>query len=466
MAAWVSEKVCASLESACAYNFKSSANITQEIDGSLDEIKWGRSEVKIENNSGDKTHPCGTPLGHSRKLEIKSVTRTQNFRKSHQSSVATCIAVRNGAEIGYGVSLTPAQKPPKMKALILVGGYGTRLRPLTLTQPKPLVEFANKPMMLHQMEALAQVGVDTVVLAVSYRAEQLEQEMAVHAERLGVRLIFSLEEEPLGTAGPLALARKHLEGADPFFVLNSDVICDFPFRQMVEFHKSHGKEGTIAVTKVEEPSKYGVVVFDEKSGEIDEFVEKPQEYVGNKINAGLYIFDSAILDRIPLRPTSIEKEIFPAMATSHNLYAFVLPGFWMDVGQPKDFLKGMSLFLAHKRATAPEELSTGAAIHESAKIQGNVLVDPTASVGENCVIGPNVVIGPRVRIEKGACIRKSTILSDSTIANFSWVSGSIIGRKCSIGSWVRIENNCVIGDDVVSGFFWGENQKTRLLYYV
>ncbi|EGT40074.1 hypothetical protein CAEBREN_32177 [Caenorhabditis brenneri] len=354
-----------------------------------------------------------------------------------------------------------------MKALILVGGYGTRLRPLTLTQPKPLVEFANKPMMLHQMEALAAVGVDTVVLAVSYRAEQLEQEMTVHADRLGVKLVFSLEEEPLGTAGPLALARKHLEGDDPFFVLNSDVICDFPFKQMIDFHKDHGKEGTIAVTKVEEPSKYGVVVFDESNGAIADFVEKPQEYVGNKINAGLYIFNSAILDRIPLKPTSIEKEIFPEMAASGNLFAFVLPGFWMDVGQPKDFLKGMALFLNHVHTTKSENLATGKNIHETATIRGNVLVDPTATVGENCVIGPDVVIGPRVKIEGGVRIQHSTILSDSvtqlvflffkytlqTISNYSWVSGSIVGRKCHIGSWVRIENICVIGDDVVNKIY-------------
>uniref|UniRef100_A0A8R1EIP0 NTP_transferase domain-containing protein n=1 Tax=Caenorhabditis japonica TaxID=281687 RepID=A0A8R1EIP0_CAEJA len=142
---------------------------------------------------------------------------------------------------------------------------------------------------------------------------------------------------------------------------------------MVEFHKKHGREGTIAVTKVEEPSKYGVVVFDEENGKIDDFVEKPQEYVGNKINAGLYIFSSAILDRIPLKPTSIEKEIFPNMASSGNLYAFVLPGFWMDVGQPRDFLKGMSLFLNHVRNTEAAKLATGSNIDETATIRGNVL---------------------------------------------------------------------------------------------
>ncbi|VDL80542.1 unnamed protein product [Nippostrongylus brasiliensis] len=330
-----------------------------------------------------------------------------------------------------------------MKALILVGGYGTRLRPLTLTQPKPLVEFANKPMMLHQIEALATVGVTTVVLAVSYRAEQLEQEMKVHAERLGIQVHFSLEEEPLGTAGPLALARQYLDGEEPFFVLNSDVICEFPFQEMIDFHLSHGCEGTIAVTQVEEPSKYGVVVFDEHNGMIAEFVEKPQEYVGNKINAGLYIFSPSILDRISLRPTSIEKEIFPKMAEARTLFAFVLSGFWMDVGQPKDFLKGMSLFLEHKRKTESTILAGGDSV------QGNVLIDPSAIIGNNCRIGPNVVIGPRVRIEDGVCLRHSTVLSDSVIRTHSWINQSIIGRKCSIGRWVRIENNSVIGDDVV-----------------
>lgn len=330
-----------------------------------------------------------------------------------------------------------------MKAVILVGGYGTRLRPLTLTQPKPLVEFANKPMMLHQMEALVKAGVDTVILAVSYRAELLEQEMAKQADQLGIKVHFSVEEEPLGTAGPLALAKDLLLGDEPFFVLNSDVICDFPFCEMIEFHKRHGREGTIAVTKVEEPSKYGVCVFNEKNGKIDSFVEKPQEYVGNKINAGMYILSPKVLNRIPLSPTSIEKEVFPEMAKSGNLYAYVLPGFWMDIGQPKDFLTGMRLYLRHLREKLPKQLAEGS------YIQGNVIVDETAIIGRDCRIGPNVVIGPRVRIENGVCLRHCTILSDSVVRTHSWINSSIIGRKCCIGRWVRIENTCVIGDDVV-----------------
>lgn len=251
------------------------------------------------------------------------------------------------------------------RALILVGGYGTRLRPLTLSTPKPLVEFANKPILVHQLEALVSAGCkqvgclrnmklysfitkfllnQKVILAVSYRAEQMEAELKQEAQKLGVELIFSHETEPLGTAGPLALAKTLLSASqEPFFVLNSDVICDFPFTQLEQFHRAHGKEGTIVVTKVEEPSKYGVVLYDEM-GCIKNFIEKPQEFVSNKINAGIYIFNPSVLNRIEVKPTSIEKEVFPVMANEKELYAMDLSGFWMDIGQPKDFLTGMSIY--------------------------------------------------------------------------------------------------------------------------
>lgn len=181
-----------------------------------------------------------------------------------------------------------------------------------------------------------------MILAVSYRAEQMEKEMSDEAKKLGVRLVFSHESEPLGTAGPLALA-KHLltnEENQPFFVLNSDIICEYPFKDLIAFHKSHGCEGTIVVTKVEEPSKYGVVMYNEDTGRIDRFIEKPKEFVSNKINAGIYILNPSVLKRIKLEPMSIEKEVFPFMVQDSQLYAFNLKGFWMDVGQPKDFLTG------------------------------------------------------------------------------------------------------------------------------
>lgn len=271
----------------------------------------------------------------------------------------------------------------------------------------------------------------------------MEAELKEEADKLGVKLIFSHETEPLGTAGPLALAKNILQqSTKPFFVLNSDVICDFPFKQLAKFHRNHGKEGTIVVTKVEEPSKYGVVLYDEQ-GCIESFIEKPQEFVSNKINAGLYIFNPSILDRIEVKPTSIEKEVFPNMAQEKQLYAMDLQGFWMDVGQPKDFLTGMCLYLTSMAQRDPSSL------HRGACIVGNVLIDPSAKIGADCRIGPNVTIGPNVIIEDGVSIKRSTILTGATIKSHAWLDSCIIGWRSTVGRWVRMEGTTVLGEDVM-----------------
>ncbi|XP_054243319.1 mannose-1-phosphate guanyltransferase beta isoform X1 [Indicator indicator] len=349
-----------------------------------------------------------------------------------------------------------------MRALILVGGFGTRLRPLTLSRPKPLVEFCNKALLLHQLEALRQAGVSHVVLAVSYMSEALEAAMREQEQRLGIHIALSHEKEPLGTAGPLALARDLLaEGGEPFFVLNSDVICEFPFAALARFHRQHGGEGSLVVTRVEEPAKYGVVVSEADTGRICRFVEKPRFFVSNKINAGLYIFSPGILQRIQLRPTSIEKEIFPAMAQEGQLYAMELQSFWMDIGQPKDFLTGMCMYLQWLRAQHPEKL------HSGPGVVGNVLVDPSAKIGANCVIGPNVTIGAGVVVEDGVRIKRCTVLEGARIRSHSWLESCIVGWSCSVGQWVRtwalkwgrhdgacmgqvrMENVTVLGEDVI-----------------
>ncbi|EGD81662.1 GDP-D-mannose pyrophosphorylase [Salpingoeca rosetta] len=338
------------------------------------------------------------------------------------------------------------QRTTTMKALILVGGFGTRLRPLTLSLPKPLVPFANKPMVMHQVEALKEAGVDHVVLAVNYRAEIMEDEMRQHAERLGIQITISQEKEPLGTAGPLKLAESILRDGEPFFVLNSDVICNFPFTDLIAFHKNHGCEGTILVTKVEEPSKYGVVVSDQETGRIQRFVEKPQVFVGNRINAGLYIFNPEILDRIELRPTSIEQEIFPAMAAANNLYAMDLPGFWMDVGQPPDYLKGLVLYLSSVHATAPETLA--AADNSDYEIVGPCLIHPSAKIGRGCKIGPHVVIGPNTTIGAGCRLQRCAIFEGVQVKAHAWLHSAIIGWRSTVGAWARLEGVTVLGEDV------------------
>lgn len=332
-----------------------------------------------------------------------------------------------------------------MKGLILVGGYGTRLRPLTLTLPKPLVEFGNRPMIYHQIEALAAAGVTDIVLAVNYRPEVMVSTLKQYEEMFGVSITFSVEEEPLGTAGPLKLAEKVLTKDDsPFFVLNSDVICDYPFEELAAFHKKHGGEATIVATKVDEPSKYGVIVHDRNvENLIDRFVEKPVEFVGNRINAGLYILNPSVIDLIEMKPTSIEKEVFPVLVEHKQLYSFDLEGYWMDVGQPKDFLSGTVLYLNSLSKKSPEKLSSEPFVHG-----GNVLIDPTAKIHPNALIGPNVTIGPNVVIGEGARIQRSVLLANSEVKAHAWVKSTIVGWNSRIGKWARTEGVTVLGDDV------------------
>jgi mannose-1-phosphate guanylyltransferase len=335
-----------------------------------------------------------------------------------------------------------------MKALILVGGFGTRLRPLTLTIPKPCVPFCNKEMVVHQIEGLKKAGVSTVILAVNYKPELMEALLKPWESKLGVKIVYSHEVEPLGTAGPLALAKEILmegEPNEPFFVLNSDITSEFPFTELLAYHKAHGKEGTIMVTQVAEPSKYGVVVYDEQCGKINRFVEKPQVFVGNKINAGMYIFNKDILKRIPLKPTSIETDVFPKMSEAGQLYAMELGGFWMDVGQPKDYLSGMCKYLTslqNDKHPDHKALAHGKGIIEP------VLIDPSAKIGQGCLIGPFVTIGPKVSIEDGVRIARSTVFEGATVQKNSWVDSSIIGWESRVGSWVRMEGVSVLGRDV------------------
>jgi mannose-1-phosphate guanylyltransferase len=333
-----------------------------------------------------------------------------------------------------------------MKALILVGGFGTRLRPLTLTVPKPCVPFCNKEMVIHQIEGLKKAGVNTIILAVNYKPELMTAILQPWEAKLGVKIVYSHEMEPLGTAGPLALARELLaEGPpdEPFFVLNSDITSEFPFTELLAYHRAHRKEGTIMVTKVSEPSKYGVVVYEETTGRISRFVEKPQVFVGNKINAGMYIFSKDVLKRIPLQPTSIETDVFPKMAADEQLYAMELKGFWMDVGQPKDYLAGMCKYLTYLQENKDKHpLASGRGIIEP------VLIDPTAKISNNCLIGPYVTIGPNVVIEDGVRLRRTTVLEGVTIKKNSWVDSSIVGWESRIGQWVRMEGVSVLGRDV------------------
>ena len=332
----------------------------------------------------------------------------------------------------------------KRKALLLVGGFGTRLRPLTFTKAKPLIEFINKPILVHQIEALKKVGVGEVVLAINYNAEKMFSYLKEFEKEYDIKISVSKEDIPLGTAGPIGLAKNILKDAEEIFIFNADITCEFPLQEMLEFHKKHGKEGTIATTKVKDPSRFGVIVTDENN-KILQFVEKPLEFVGDRINAGLYIFSNKFLNRIEAKPTSIEREIFPKMASDQELYAYPMKGFWADIGKPKDFLIGVELFLndVYEKKVNHEIF---APISDS--IGKNVVIDKSAKIENGCFIGPNVVIGEGCVIKSGTRIKNSVLFQNCVVGENSYIDGSIIGWKSNIGKWCRIQELSVLGEDV------------------
>ncbi|GMN62279.1 hypothetical protein TIFTF001_031360 [Ficus carica] len=297
------------------------------------------------------------------------------------------------------------------------------------------------------VEALKAIGVTEVVLAINYQPEVMLKFLKEFEKKLEIKITCSQETEPLGTAGPLALARDKLidDSGEPFFVLNSDAISEYLLKEMIESHKSHRGEASIMVTKVDEPSKYGVVVMDQTTGEVEKFVEKPKIFVDNKINSGIYLFNPSVLDRIELKRTSIEKEVFPKIAAEKKLFAMVLPGFWMDIGQPKDYITGLRLYLDSLRKKSSPKLASGS------HIVGNVLVDESAVIGDGCLIGPDVAIGPGCEIEPGVRLSHCTVMRGVRIKKHACISCSIIGWHSTVGRWALIENLTILGEDVHIG---------------
>ncbi|RYE18028.1 MAG: hypothetical protein EOP45_14760 [Sphingobacteriaceae bacterium] len=337
-----------------------------------------------------------------------------------------------------------------MKALILSGGYGTRLRPFTLSVPKPLIEFVDKPIIFHQIEALMAAGETEIILAVSHLHAQFVTTMEKMKEVNNVKITFSVENEPLGTAGALLLARQHFSDNEPFFMFNGDVICSFELTELLQCHRASQLEATIMTTKVSDPEKYGVIelsiqcnsIPNANGGLISRFLEKPTLGMPNPtdsklINAGIYVFEASVLERIhqvcqhkqsEVCFTSLEKEIFPLLVKDQQIGAFeTKTGFWKDLGQPKDYLSGLELYMKD--------------------IPFNAVISSSAMIGEGCFIGPNVSIGDHVTIGEGTKISNTAVLPGASIGSHTLVKNSIIGWNSCIGNWVSVSES-FLGEDV------------------
>ena len=316
-----------------------------------------------------------------------------------------------------------------MRAVILVGGFGTRLRPLTLTRPKQMLPVVHSTMIERVVESLGRQGVTEVVLSLGYR-QDVFVEAFPDGTCAGVRLVYAVEPEPLDTAGAIGFAARYAGVDETFVVLNGDVLTDIPLAGLLERHASSGAEGTIALTPVDDPSRYGVVPT-EPDGRVLGFVEKPprDEAPTNWINAGMYVLEPSVLNRIPEgRKVSVERETFPQLVEADALYAVQSDAYWVDAGTPETYLQVQLDLLDGVRGT-PED-----GTHPSA------VVDPTASVARS-VLGAGVVVGP------GASVRDSVLFPGATVAAGASVTGSVLGAGASVAEGASVADLSVIGDD-------------------
>jgi mannose-1-phosphate guanylyltransferase len=311
-----------------------------------------------------------------------------------------------------------------MKAVVLVGGQGTRLRPLTLTTPKQLLPVAGRPMIERVLAHLCDHGVDEVVLSLGYRPDAFRAAYP-DGSCAGVRLQYALEPEPRDTGGGIAFAARYAGIDETFLVQNGDVLTNLDITALVGFHRDRGAEATISLTPVDDPSRYGVVATDEK-GVVTAFVEKPRPGTApsNLINAGTYVFEPAVVDRIAADgPVSIERVTFPALVADGWLYALASGADWVDAGTVFTYLQAN---LAH----AGRE---GCWIDPSAKI------DPGAVV-TGSVVGAGAVIGAGARVDR------SLVMNGARVGRSAVVRDSIIGAGASVGDRAVVEDLSVLGD--------------------
>lgn len=316
-----------------------------------------------------------------------------------------------------------------MRAVILVGGFGTRLRPLTAHTPKQMLPIVDRPMIERVVAGLARFGVTDAVLSLGYRPDAF-LEAYPEDTCAGVALHYAVEPEPLDTAGAVRFAA--LDGGieHTFLVINGDVLTDLDVAALWDFHHRSGAEGTIALTPVDDPSRYGVVPID-GAGRVEAFVEKPPPGTAptNWINAGTYVLEPSVLDRIPAgRRESIERATFPEMVADGSLYALHRDEYWVDAGTPATYLQAQ-LDLIDGHRGDPER-----AVHESAVI------------GEGAQVEHSVLMAG-VEVEAGAMVRNSVVLPGTRVGAGALVDGSIVGARSRVGASARLTTLTVVGDD-------------------
>jgi mannose-1-phosphate guanylyltransferase len=324
-----------------------------------------------------------------------------------------------------------------MQALVLVGGEGTRLRPLTAAMPKPVVPLVDRPLVSYLVDWLESHGVEEVVLACGFLPDALRDAIG-EGEPGGPRLTWVAEPELRGTAGAIKFAEPHL--GERFLALNGDVLSDLDLTSLVRFHEEAGARATLGLYPVDDAEGYGRVRR-EPDGQVVEFLEKPGDASATdsaEINAGAYVLEREVLDLIPPdRPVSIEREVFPRMA-GDGLYGLRLEGYWIDVGTPERYLQATWDILEGRVATRVEPRADG------------VFLAPGAAVDEDATVGPRAVVSEACRVAGGAAVSESVLLAGCEVREGARVSGSILSPG------VVVEPGASVDGDVV-----GANEKVR-----
>jgi mannose-1-phosphate guanylyltransferase len=341
-----------------------------------------------------------------------------------------------------------------MKAIILVGGKATRLLPLTVNTPKSLVPVINIPFMEHVISHLREDGIVDIVLAQGHLSKAIEDHLG-DGSRFGVSIHHSYEEVPLGSAGAVKNAEKYLDST--FLVLNADIFSDLDFGAMLAVHREKKAKVTIAVTPVDDPTRYGLVESD-NLGRVKRFLEKPkrEEATTNMINAGAWFVETDILSRIPLETNfSFERNVFPQLlADGEPVYAYPVEGYWIDMGTIETYLQMHRELLSGKCQRCrlpggwPVSLGEGSRIHPEARIKGPVVFGPGCSVGAKTRIFGPTVIGPNSAIEDGCTVEGSVIWRNARIESGVVITASVVADDCLLEAGSVLEG-AVLGDRAV-----------------
>ena len=344
-----------------------------------------------------------------------------------------------------------------MQAVLLVGGEGTRLRPLTCNTVKAMVPILNRPFLEHMIRYLCSYDVDDIILALCYLPDRIERHFG-DGSQFGVRLTYVMEESPLGTAGAVKNANRYLD--DRFLVFNGDIFTDIDLGEMLSFHHLREAKATIALTPVEDPTAYGVIET-ETDGRVRRFLEKPswEEVTTNQINAGIYILEKEVLQDVPADTHFMfEYQLFPRLlADEVPIYGYLSDGYWIDIGTPEKYLrvhldllegKGTTSLLERLTFADPTGRDAGAAIHPSAIIEGPVVLGSGCSIGADVRITGPAAIGDGCHILEGATVEEAVLWHNVQVGKDATLRRCVVGDNCRVGDGSSIDHSSIIGDHV------------------